>query len=68
MWPYVQMTACHWRRRKQLNEAMPNENVHDISQSDISLNENPTRNTFNNEVTVVQGPTGDNDEIESWKA
>ena len=28
----------------------------------------PTRNTFNNEATVVQGSTGDDDEIESWKA
>ena len=39
-----------------------------VSQSDVSLNENPTRNTFNNEATVVQGPTGDNDEIKSQKA
>ena len=29
---------------------------------------NPTRNTFNNDATVVQDPTGDDDEIESWKA
>ena len=47
---------------------MSDENIHDISQSDVSLNENPTGNTFNSEVTVVQGPTGDDDEIESWKA
>ena len=47
---------------------MPDENVHDVSQSDVSLNENPTGNTFNNEVTVVQGPTGDDDEIKTWKA
>ena len=46
---------------------MPDENIHDVSQSDVSLNENPTGNTFNNEVTVVQGPTGDDDEIELWK-
>ena len=32
------------------------------------FNENPTRNTFNNKVTVVQGPTGDDHEIKSWKA
>ena len=32
------------------------------------LNEDPTRNTFNNKVTVVQGPTGDDDEIELQKA
>ena len=55
------------KKRRQLNETMPNENVHDVSQSDVSLNENPTGNTFNNAVTVVQGPTGDDDEIESWK-
>ena len=56
------------RKRRQLNETMPNKNVHDVSQSDVSLNENPTRNTFNNEMTVVQDTTGDDDEIESWKA
>ena len=37
---------------------MPDKNVHDVSQSDILLNENPIRNTFNNEATVVQGPAG----------
>ena len=49
---------------------MSNENIHDVSQSDISLNENPTptRNTFNNEATIGQGPTGDDDEIKSQKA
>ena len=55
-------------KRRQLNETMPNENIHDVSQSDVSLNETPTGNTFNNEVTVVQGPTSDEDEIESRKA
>ena len=43
---------------------MPDENIHDISQNDVLLNENPTRNTFNNEATIVQGPMGDDDEIE----
>ena len=47
---------------------MPNENIHDVSQSDVLLNENPTRHSFNNEVTTVQGPTGDDNEIKSWKA
>ena len=56
------------KTRRQLNETMRDEYVHDESQSDISLNEKPTGNTFNNEATVVQGPTGDNDEIELWKA
>ena len=32
------------------------------------LNENPTRNTFNNEATVVQGPTGYDDDTKSQKA
>ena len=53
---------------RRLNETTPNEYIHDVSQSDISLNENPTGNTFNNVATVVQGSTGDDDENESWKA
>ena len=56
------------KKRRQLNETMPNKNIHDISQSDILLNENPTRSTFNNEATIVQGPMGDNDEIELQNA
>ena len=32
------------------------------------LNEKPTENAFNNVATVVQGPTGDDDENELWKA
>ena len=55
-------------KRRQLNKTMPHENIHNISQSDVSLNENPTGNTFNNEATVVQGSTGDDDENKSWKA
>ena len=47
---------------------MHDENVHYVSQSDVSLNENPRRNTFNNKATIGKGPTGDNDEIELWKA
>ena len=47
---------------------MPDENIHDVSQSDMLLNENPTGNSFNNKVTTVQGPMGDDDEIELWKA
>ena len=46
---------------------MPNKNIHNISQSDVLLKENPTRDTFNNEATIVQGPMGDEDEIESQK-
>ena len=47
---------------------MPDENIHDVSQSDILLNENSTRNSFNNEVTTVQGQMGDDNKIESQKA
>ena len=56
------------KKRRQLNENMPSKNAHDISQSDILLNENPTGNTFNNELTTVQDPTGDDNKIESSKA
>ena len=45
-----------------------NENIHDVSQRDVLLNENTTRNSFNNEVTTVEVPTGDDNEIESQKA
>ena len=55
------------KKRRQLNKTMPDENTHYVSQSDISLNENPTRNTFINKATIVQGPMGDGNEIESWK-
>ena len=51
----------------QLNENMPDENVYDVSQSDISINENTTVNSFNNEATIIQGPMGDKNEIKSQK-
>ena len=53
---------------RQLNETTPNEYIHDMSQSDISLNENSTGNTFNNVATVVQGPTDDDVKNELQKA
>ena len=56
------------KKSRRLNETMPNKNVHDVSQSDISLNEKSTGNTFDNVATVVKGPTGDDDENESRKA
>ena len=55
-------------KRRQLHKTTPNKYMHDVSQSDISLNENPTGNTFNNVATVVQGPTGNDDKNESQKA
>ena len=56
------------KKRRQLNENTPEENVHDVSQSDISINENTTGNSFDNEVTTVQDPMGDDNEIELQKA
>ena len=47
---------------------MPDKSVHDVSQSDVSLNENHTGNTFDNEVTTVQAPMGNDNKIESWRA
>ena len=56
------------KKRRHLNGTTANEYIHDGSQSDTSLNENPTGNTFNNVATVGQGPTGDDDKNKSWKA
>ena len=47
---------------------MPDKNVYDVSQSDVSINENTTVNLFNDKGTTVQGPTDDNNEIELQKA
>ena len=56
------------KKSRQLNKTMPRKNAHDVSQSDVSLNENHTRNTFNKKATIVQGPMGDGDKIELEKA
>ena len=56
------------KKQRQLNITTPYENIHDVSQSDTSLNENHTGNSFNNKTTVVQGPTDDDDENKLWKA
>ena len=57
------------RKRRRLNEIIPNENAYNVSQSDTLLNENHTENSFKNATMVVQGPTDDDDdEKESWKA
>ena len=56
------------RKRRRLNETAPNEYIHEVSQSDISLNENPTENIFINVATVIEGPIGDDDENELQKA
>ena len=56
------------RKRSRLNECIPDEEAHGVSQSDISINENCTENSFNNVTMVAQGPTDDNDENELWNA
>ena len=43
-------------------------NVYNVSQSNVSINENTTVNSFDSKVTTVQGPMDDNNEIKSWKA
>ena len=55
-------------KKRRLNETTPNKNIHNVSQSDVSLNENPIGNAFNNVATVVQGPTDEDDENKSQKA
>ena len=40
----------------------------DVSQSDVSINENTTVNLFNKEGTTVQGPTDDKNKTDSQKA
>ena len=54
------------KKKRQLNENMPNKNIQDISQSEILLNENPTRYTFNNKATIVQGPMDDDESRKAW--
>ena len=47
---------------------MSDKNVYDVSKSDISINENTKANSFSNEATTIQGPMGDNNEIQLQKA
>ena len=56
------------RKRRRLNKIIPNENAHDVSQSDTSLNENCTENSFKNVTTMAQGQTDIDDEIEQRKS
>ena len=44
------------RKRRQLNKSTPNKNAHGVSQSDTSINENCTENSFNKETMVVLRP------------
>ena len=55
------------RKRRQLNKRIPNEKTHGVSQSDTSINENHTEDSFNNVTMVAQGPSDDDDENKSWK-
>ena len=54
MWPYMLMIVSLEKKRRRLNKNTPDKNVHDVSQSDISINENTTGNSFNNEVATVK--------------
>ena len=56
------------RKRRQLNESTPDKKAHGVSQTDTSINENHTENSFNNVTMEAQGPVDDNNENESWKA
>ena len=56
------------RKRRRLNESIPNEKAHGVSQSDTSIDENCTENPLNKITTVVQGPSDDNDKNELQKA
>ena len=56
------------RKRRWLNESVPDEKAHGVSQSDTSINENCTETSFNKVTTVVQGPSDDNDENKLQKA
>ena len=60
------MIVCHWRRKESnlMRINLTKINVYDGSQSDVSIDENTTVKSFNNEVTTVQGPMGDNNEID----
>ena len=55
------------RKRRQLNKNTPDENAHDVSQSDTSINENHTVKSINKTTMVVQGLSDDEDENESCK-
>ena len=56
------------KKQRRLNENTPEENVYDISHSDVSINENSTANLFIDKATTVQGPMRNNKKIESQKA
>ena len=56
------------KRRRRVHDNIPDKNVYDVSQNDVSINENTAVNSFNNEATKVQGPMGDNNKIKLRKA
>ena len=56
------------RKRRRLNESIPDGKAHGISQSDTLMNEKCTEDSLNNVTMVVQGPLDDNDKNESQKA
>ena len=56
------------RKRRRLNERIPDEKEHGVSKSDTSINEKHTDNPFNKVAMVVQSPLDDNDKTKSQKA
>ena len=56
------------KKRRWLNEDIPSENVHNISQSNSAINETNCEKVFNKETNTVQGPTSYDKEKEFQKA
>ena len=55
------------RKRRQLNESIPNQKAHCVNQSDTLINESCTEKSFNNVTIVAQDPSDDNDKSKSQK-
>ena len=55
------------RKRRCLNEDDPDKKSDDYSQSDESINKMSTENSINESVMIAQGPTDDDNELESRK-
>ena len=56
------------KKQRQLNRDIPSENVHNISQSNSTINETDHEKAINKETNTVQGPTSYDEEKESQKA
>ena len=56
------------KKQRRLNRDIPSENVHNISQSNSTINETNPEKAINKETNTVQGPTSYGEEKESQKA